>query len=222
MAEQKPAAAVYVRRIIAAAALAGFAVILICVATGHTAGFDDPVRNWFYSLRSESLTKVVIVITNLASKWVIIGLCILLLIIPRTRIPFGLPLSAGALGMILLNSLIKHLVQRPRPDVPHLAEEVGYSFPSGHSITSMFFYGLAIFLVWQNSKNRRLNIVLTVLLAIPMILIGPTRIYLGVHFPTDVLGAWCLAIAGIVLAVEILEARSRAVQARLSEPPRRS
>lgn len=193
-----------IRRSICAAALIAFAVILACVLTGHAAGFDDPVREFFYSLRGPLMTRVAVFITTLANKYVIIGLCLLLLIVPQTRLTFGVPLSAGALGTMLLNTLIKHIVGRLRPDVLHLVVEEGYSFPSGHSITSMFFYGFAIWLVWRNVKNPTARNILTVLLAVPMLLIGPTRVYLGVHFPTDVLAAWCLAIAAIMLAIEII------------------
>ena len=193
-----------IRRSICAAALIAFAVILACVLTGHAAGFDDPVREFFYSLRGPVMTHVAVFITTLANKYVIIGLCLLLLIVPQTRLTFGVPLSAGALGTMLLNTLIKHIVGRLRPDVLHLVVEGGYSFPSGHSITSMFFYGFAIWLVWRNVKNPTARNILTVLLAVPMLLIGPTRVYLGVHFPTDVLAAWCLAIAAIMLAIEII------------------
>ena len=198
---------IIIRRAAAITALAAFALVLVCVLTKSTAGFDDPVREWLYSVRTPAITSAAITITTLANKYVIIGLCLLLLIIPRTRMTFGVPLSAGALGTTLLNSLVKHLVQRPRPDVLHLVTEHGYSFPSGHSITSMFFYGLAIWLVWRHVDNQTVKWILTVLLAIPMLLIGPTRIYLGVHFPTDVLGAWCLAIAAIVLEIEIISSR---------------
>ena len=193
-----------IRRSAGAAALVAFAVILICVLTGHTAGFDDPVREFFYNLRSQGLTGIAVAITMTADKRTVIGLCILLLIIPAIRMRFGIPLSAGALGVTIMNSAIKHLVQRPRPEAVHLVAEHGYSFPSGHSITSMFFYGLAIWLVLQHVKNPAARRALTILLAIPMVLTGPTRIYLGVHYPTDVLGAWCLGFAAIVLAIEII------------------
>ena len=195
---------VFIRRAAAIAALVAFAVLLVCVVKDCAAGFDDPVREWFYSLRGPAITGVAIVITTLANKYVFIGLCLLLLILPQTRMTFGIPLSVGALVTMLMNSLIKHLVERPRPEVVHLVTEHGFSFPSGHSITSMFFYGLAIWLVWRYVDNQTAKWILTVLLAIPMFLVGPTRIYLGVHFPTDVLGAWCLGFAAIVLFIEIV------------------
>ena len=207
-----------IRRIAGAAALACFIVLLICVLTEHTAGFDDPVREFFYGLRAEWLTEIAVAITMMADKRVIIGICILLLIIPQTRLRFGVPLSAGALSVTIVNTTIKHLVQRARPDVLHLVVEHGHSFPSGHSITSLFFYGLAIWLVWRHVKNPVVRRVLTILLAIPMLLIGPTRIYLGVHYPTDVLAAWCLAVVAIVLVIEINEAiGKRAATRKLEE-----
>ena len=213
-----PTMRVAARRIAGAAALACFVVILICVLTEHTTGFDDPVREFFYGLRAEWLTEIAVAITMMADKRVIIGICILLLIIPQTRLRFGVPLSAGALSVTIVNTTIKHLVQRARPDVLHLVVEHGHSFPSGHSITSLFFYGLAIWLVWRHVKNPVVRRVLTILLAIPMLLIGPTRIYLGVHYPTDVLAAWCLAIVAIVLVLEINEAiGKRAAMRKLEE-----
>ena len=198
---------IIIRRAAAIAALAAFALLLVCVLTKNTAGFDDPVREWFYNIRRPALTGVAVTITTLANKYVIIGICLLLLIVPQTRMTFGVPLSAGALGVTILNSLIKHLVQRTRPEALHLVTEHGYSFPSGHSITSLFSYGLAIWLVWQYVDNRTVKWILTIVLAIPMILVGPTRVYLGVHYPTDVLGAWCLAIAAIVLMIELISSR---------------
>jgi undecaprenyl-diphosphatase len=213
--EKKNAAA---RRAAGILSLGLFAVILICVLTDHATGFDDPVREFFYDLRCPALTHFAVVITNLANKFWLIGLCLLLLIVPQTRMTFGVPLSAGALGTILLNSIIKYVVHRPRPEVLHLVEEDGFSFTSGHSISSMFFYGLAIWLVWRYVDNRTVKWVLTVLLAIPMLLVGPTRIYLGVHYPTDVLAAWCLGFAAVILIVEIIIARPEIRFAKKDRP----
>ncbi len=192
------------RRIVLAAALCAFAVILICVLNGNAACFDDPVREFFYGLRGPALTKAMVVITNSANALFIIALCIVLLIVPQTRKTFGVPLSIGALGVTIINRIVKHIVMRPRPEVEHLVTEHGYSFTSGHSITSMFFYGMAIWLVWRYVKSKTVRWVLTVLLAIPMLLVGPTRVYLGVHYPTDVLGGWCLGIAAIIVTIEII------------------
>lgn len=192
------------RRMLGAIAVCAFFVILFAVVNDSAAGFDDPVRYFFYALQTDVLTGLAMVITTMSNAWFMIGLCILLLLIPRTRLQFGVPLSAGALLTVGLNQLIKHLVDRPRPEVTQLMNETGFSFPSGHSINSMFFYGLAIWLVWHYLPSSGLRTALMILLAIPMIFVGPTRVYLGVHYPTDVLAGWCLGIVAIVAIIETI------------------
>jgi len=184
-------------------ALVIFAVILCAVESGHAAVFDDTVRYFFYGMRCEPLTAAVKIITYMGNWQTITLLCIVLLIFRFTRITYGIPVSAGAIAVTLLNKLIKHLAERPRPDdITHLISEGGFSFPSGHAITSMFVFGILIYLVRANVKNRVAANVLTVVLAVPMICIGLSRIYLGVHYPTDVAAGWCLGIA--VMAAVIL------------------
>lgn len=217
----------------------GLLLMFFLVASGHAAVVEDPVRRFFYALRGESLTQIVTVFTQAANKYFIIVVCLILLILPWTRLTFGVPLSAGSLATMLLNTGIKVMVERSRPeDILHLVEEHGFSFPSGHSSSSMFLYGMAIWLVWHYARRTQLPpdkepsgkksifalrplplyskktaTILTVLLSIPLIFVGLTRIYLGVHFPTDVLAGWCLGAAvGFVEAVIILNIENRKSQ----------
>lgn len=192
---------VWLRAAAAAAALACFFVLLYLVKSGQAAALDDPVRQFFYDMRREWLTPIVKCITYLGNWQTITALCLVLLIIRPTRIPYGIPVSAGAIFVTILNKWIKSSVHRPRPDeMLHLIEQGGFSFPSGHAITSMFVYGMLIYLIRANVKNKRTANILTVLLAIPMILVGLSRIYLGVHYPTDVLAGWSLGILTILAA----------------------
>lgn len=192
------------RRCTALIALCLFFVLLYLVITGQASGFDDPIREFFYGLRSDALNTPIIIFTNLSHWLVMVIMCIILLIVPASRRHFGVPLSAGALATVGINQIIKHLVQRPRPDAIQLVEETSYSFPSGHSINSMFFYGMAIWLVWHYLPSSKLRSVLIIVLAIPMMLIGPSRVYLGVHYPTDVIAGWCLGFVTIVIIIEII------------------
>ena len=208
------------RRLLACLCAGGFILLLILVICEHTGGFDGPVQTFFLELRSDVLTPAVIALTNTSNRYVIIALCLILLIIPRTRLPFGVPLSAASLVMTIVNHLIKPLVGRSRPDeILHLVEESNYSFPSGHSVGSMVFYGLAIWLVWHYVSNKKTAAVLTVLLCIPLVFVGMTRVYLGVHFPTDVLAGWCIGAVAIVITAEIILAVERRRGALLTEPP---
>lgn len=187
------------------AGIIGFCILLFSVLTGYAAAFDDPVRNFFYDLRCEWLTPIVKAITYLGNWQSIVILCLVLLILPPTRIPYGVPVASGAIFVTILNKIIKNIVQRPRPDdILHLVQEGGFSFSSGHSITSMFVYGMLIYLIRRNVQNRTLANILTMILCIPLIGVGISRIYLGVHYPTDVLAGWCLGITVIVLMIELL------------------
>ena len=188
---------------IVAMCLAGFFVLWLMVEMGHVSLIDDPVRSAVISTRSAWLTPIMKVITYMGNWQTITMICLFLLIIKKTRITYGVPLSIGALFVSLANKGIKAIVMRPRPDAEmFLIEQGGWSFPSGHAITSMFFFGMLIWLIRRNITNHRTANVLTVLLAIPMILIGISRVYLGVHYPTDVLGGM---VMGTLIAVVVVK-----------------
>lgn len=183
-----------------------FSLLLILVLTGGADIIDDPIRQFFYDLRRDWLTPIVKAVTYLGNWQAITILCLLLLLFQKTRMTYGIPLSVGAIFVTILNKAIKSLVARPRPDTAlHLIHQGGWSFPSGHSITSMFFFGMLICLIRDNVQNRKLSDILTVLLALPMIGIGLSRIYLGVHYPTDVLAGWCLGIIVILILQDLCQ-----------------
>lgn len=182
--------------IAAGAGLAGFTAMLCLFLTGNAHWIDDPVRELLYGLRSGGLTAVMKVITYMGNWQTVTALCIVLLLIRKTRITCGIPLAAGAAFVTLLNRGIKLLVERPRPeDITHLIEEGGFSFASGHAAASMFLFSMLIYLIRKNFRNRKAADILTALLAFPMIAIGISRVYLGVHYPTDVIAGWGLGIA---------------------------
>lgn len=194
------------RWLIAGVGLAAFLIITYFVMTGRELAFDTVIREAFYSARSEGLNSVVTVLTHIGDTRSIVILCLILLILPWTRKTYGLPVSMGAIAASSLNHFLKSIFQRPRPDVSmHLIEQGGWSFPSGHSITSMVVFGLLIWLVQRNVKNKKAANVLTVLLAIPWLGIGLSRIYVGVHYPTDVLGGWCLGLVILMLMIFVAE-----------------
>lgn len=188
-----------------------FAVLAVMVAGGNAAWLDDPIRHAFYDLRSPGLTTLMEAVTYLGNWQTVTVVCLLLLAFDQTRIPYGLAGSAVALTDTLLNKGLKALFARARPDdVAALIDQGGYAFPSGHSVTSIAFYGLLMYLVRTRMENKRNAAALTVLLALLMLLIGPSRIYLGVHFPTDVLAGWAegLFVAGaVVMLMHLLPVR---------------
>ncbi len=103
-----------------------------------------------------------------------------------------------------LNQILKHIVQRPRPTEYRLIDETGYSFPSGHSMVSTAFYGLFIYLIFKNVKNKYIKWISIITLSILIILIGGSRIYLGVHYTSDVLAGFFISISYLIIYTSII------------------
>lgn len=110
----------------------------------------------------------------------------------------NLPLSGA------LNQILKRIVQRPRPTEYRLIEESGYSFPSGHSMVSAAFYGFLIYLIFKNVKDKKIKWLSIISLSVLIILIGVSRIYLGVHYTSDVLAGFVISISYLVIFTSIV------------------
>ena len=198
------------RYMLAAAAvlaiLAGFITYQVGVVYGTEAlPVDLSIQKAFFSLRGPVLNSIVIAITHLSDTVTIVAFCAVLLVLPNRK-QYGVPLSLAALGGLAFYKPMKHIFLRARPDAAlHLVEQGGFSFPSGHSVTSVIFYGLSIYLLSKHCKNQRLRKVLTVICGFLALSIGPSRIYVGVHWPTDVLAGWCIGGAVLLVSICILE-----------------
>ena len=103
----------------------------------------------------------------------------------------------------LLNQILKRIVQRPRPTEYRFIEESGYSFPSGHSMVSAAFYGFFIYLIFKNVKNKYIKYISIIALSILIILIGTSRIYLGVHYTSDVMAGIVISISYLIIFTSI-------------------
>ncbi|QWT18174.1 phosphatase PAP2 family protein [Collinsella sp. zg1085] len=144
-------------------------------------------------LRQPWLTPVMEGFSALASPVV---LMVLLLVIaafaPGKRPGWCCAINLGL--AVLLNVGIKMLVQRPRPVGFRLIEETGFSFPSGHSMASMAFFGLIVWLIWHYEADKRQRVLLSGAFSLLILMIGISRIYLGVHYASDVLAGFVAAL----------------------------
>ena len=103
-----------------------------------------------------------------------------------------------------MNWLIKHIIQRPRPELSlRLVEENSYSFPSGHAMVTTAFYGMIMYYVWNNVKNKMLRNIICSLLLLLIVLIAFSRVYLCVHYLSDVIAGSLISIAYLIVAVEV-------------------
>lgn len=165
--------------------------------------FDAAIMSLVYFFRSEGLTVFMKFVTELGGE-IFISTSILLIILllylknyKKDMVLFSFILFLG----IGLNLLLKEFFQRPRPEFFPLIHEATYSFPSGHAMNSFMFYTCLSFFIFRKMKNNLLKIILMCLSALLILLIGISRIYLGVHYPSDILGGY---IAGLCWFVMVL------------------
>jgi membrane-associated phospholipid phosphatase len=183
-----------------------FIGVAIGVQTGYLDVFDDAVRYRVYSMRSDKLTVFWRFITHSGDRYVVIILGIILLLIKSLREKYGVKFAIAALSSTALYQIMKYIFQRPRPDLAlRLIEQGGYSFPSGHSMNCLVSYGILIYLLLRYCENRRLAKLLSFGLGLLIILIGFSRVYVGVHYPTDIIGGWSLGIAVLVAMIYVFE-----------------
>ena len=165
---------------------------------------DYPILQYLYRLRSPVLNSFMREISNFGGI-LLIYFCVFVvafLFIKKNwkeALRFSYVFGIGA----LLNFVLKNLFQRVRPQFYPLIVEKDYSFPSGHAMNSIIFYFSLVILLFTFIKNRIIRIVLIIISSLLTILIGISRIYLGVHYPSDVLGGYVVGIIWLFCAVLI-------------------
>jgi undecaprenyl-diphosphatase len=191
-----------------------WAVFLTCIMVffflsrqileGEALHVDDRAFAWTDSFGSAAFTKFMVVVTFFASRNFITTISLLLIfyfLFVRRHRWYSLKVPVIALGSISLNLLLKYFFNRPRPLVPHLVESSGLSFPSGHAMISASFYGLLVYLVWMHVKQPLLRISVLVMLIAMMVLIGFSRVYLHVHYATDVMAGFAAGLLWVIIAI---------------------
>lgn len=181
--------------------LAIFALILINVLNGSIVWFDNSIYSALISLKSDFMTGFFKTITKFADEEPLILIAIVCLIVIKNR-KIGASISVNLVTSAFVNHLIKEIVQRPRPPIEfRMVEESSFSFPSGHAMTSATFYGLIIYFVFKNVKNNKVRNIICTVLSLLIFLIGISRIYLGVHYASDVLAGFAFGIIYLVLYI---------------------
>jgi len=184
--------------------------VIVCIYLIHLifkleeSYFDAIIYNLIAKIISEPLTMFMKIITTMGSAIALLSITIV--IFCTTNKTYGKYVTINLVTITTLNVLFKNIFDRPRPEEFRLIEEVGYSFPSGHSMVSMAFYGLIIYFIWKKVKNTYLKWISCVLLSILIIGIGVSRIYLGVHYASDVVAGFCFSIAYLACYTNFLRA----------------
>ena len=171
--------------------------------------FDLSIYNFIYGLNSPGLTMFMRVISSLGSAIVIITalLCIFLLFKDKK---IFLQFFTLTIVTKVINHIIKIIVKRERPNVlTSISVESGYSFPSAHTMISTVFYGFIIYLIMKNVKNKKIKNISIISLFIIIFLIGISRIYLGVHYATDVIFGFLFGFIILFIFINLIYKKSR-------------
>lgn len=179
-----------------------FLTLTILVKLNLLSSFD----NFFYNIVAFNINDVMVniykVITFLGSTTFIIAMCVffLILFIILKKKNYGFIVVGVVIISTLVNNLIKIIIARERPLVKSFVTEHSYSFPSGHTMAATTLYGILLYFVLKSNMNKKLKIILSIVLGLLPLLVALSRVYLGAHFMSDVIGA--IIASTILLLVE--------------------
>jgi undecaprenyl-diphosphatase len=200
--------------VLAGAALAallgvGFAWIAHRVRAGSTQAFDEGVLRWVAAHRIGWLESTMLELTFLGTGTVVVtiaGVAALFLALTRQRTAAAL-LLWSTIGAILLNNVLKAAFSRPRPELFTWGTHVRTtSFPSGHAMSAAAIYGTVAFLAARLARTRRARLAIHVVAALIIVVVAASRVYLGVHYPTDVAAGLLVGLAWAAFCTAALEA----------------
>ena len=183
-----------------------FGYIATAIGNESIAHFDTAVIGFVQGLEAPWLTSIMKVFTWIGSGYVVslialIGFIVLFFVL-RYRHQAFLLISVIA-GSVLLNSSLKNYFKRERPEIHRIMDANGFSFPSGHSMMAFALYAIIAYIAWRNVKTTMSRVVLILFTALMIIMIGTSRIYLGVHYPSDIIGGFAASALWVTIAISV-------------------
>lgn len=177
----------------------GFAELADEVDDGTGFFFDEPMLRAAHALAGAGLDRAFLLVTRLGYEWLVLpfDIALVLVLAWKQRVREGLFAALALGGSALLNLATKQVFARARPELwPSIAPEQTFSFPSGHAMGSMTLAWVCLLLAWRTRWRWPV-----LLVALPFaLLVGLSRIYLGVHYPSDILAGWAAASAWAVVS----------------------
>ena len=189
-----------------------FTFLAISYESPWLSELDQSILQALREMENGELTSFFLTVTFLGSTVGILLVTLLAVIWSVYRRSWfdAVHMFVAVVGAWLLNSLLKNLFQRPRPDILHLAEADGFSFPSGHAMIGLSAYAVLAYLIGRTVKGKGMQAAVAVTFALLILLIGLSRNYLGVHYPTDIVAGYAAGGVWLVLcAVSRRTAESR-------------
>lgn len=183
-----------------------FVILCILVKLDLLSNIDESVYKFITSNMNDTTTNIYKVITFFGSTIFMVGLCVLLLvlfIIIKKNI-YGYIISGTLIFSTIMNNVIKVIIRRERP-IYMIVRETTFSFPSGHTMASVSMYGILIYLINKSNTNKKLKIILSIILGMIPLMVATSRIYLGAHYFSDILGAIMLATIVLLISTKYIK-----------------
>jgi membrane-associated phospholipid phosphatase len=184
-----------------------FIVVVEYVFFDRKEAFDMGVFDLISTFVNAKATKILVFFTQLGNYQFLITANILLtcyFLFIRKHKWYSIKIPSIALSSILVMYLLKLWFNRPRPLIPLLEPAHGLSFPSGHAMSSVTFFGLLIYFIWQADMNRYIRILFITCLVLLILIIGFSRVYLRVHYASDVIGGFCTGIIWLTVSLWVI------------------
>lgn len=170
---------------------------------------DSLIAQYFLSMRSDFLTMIMKSVTFLGdAKFVIATLAVILFFLTLVKkYVYSTALVLATVGVFITSLLFKDIFSRPRPQGHQLVIENGFSFPSGHAIIAIALYGMLAYFLIKYFKNKYAKIAAGIIGFTVIAAIGVSRVYLGVHWPSDVIGSYIFGGFWLAILIYLLEKR---------------
>lgn len=179
-------------------------IIMFFIKCGEIINFDEGVYNLVTYRTNTFLDNMYKVFTFLGSTIYIICACLAILVFVKNKKMAAVIIGSVAISTIV-NNVIKLIFRRARPEVRRLVVEKSFSFPSGHTMAAVTLYGILIYFVMKSKLNKKVKIAFSLVLALLPICVAISRIYLGAHFASDVIGAAITSIALLLVETYFIE-----------------
>jgi membrane-associated phospholipid phosphatase len=170
--------------------------------------FDDSIIQFFHRIETDSLDVIMFLFTEAGSVWflAIFSIIIISYLWLKKKDKWSIIFFiVGIGGGGLLTKLLKYYFGRERPSIDETIDAIGYSFPSGHSMGSLIFYGFLSYLLFRSSLRKRIKWIALYTGGLLIMMIGISRIYLGAHYPSDVIAGYLAGTIWLILCILALE-----------------
>ena len=186
--------------LLAICAIILFFILAFFIKADQLYGFESWVYAEATEHMSDFLTAILVFITNIGGPIGIMCVCAVIYAIPKLRNRVAIPVSIAVVSSLVLNTILKGIFARER-----LVSENYYSFPSGHAMVNMALYSILIIYAYKLIKNKKIRYTIYTVLTALILVIGFTRIYLGVHYAGDIIGGWLMGFAVSLIVYMIMK-----------------